>query len=178
MDYLLNDTIEFLEKIGWHYRREENTNLLALSLCGEKETYPMLIYAKAPFWICIAQLPWEIPDRNRLEVAEYLHRANYGLLLGSFEMDYDNGDVRFRSAMVRENPADGRIHPRSLHKNARRDAGSVCGRHSGYCSRWRNCTPCFGIQRGSPERRLSFLFIRIVSGCFLLFGTPLEIVAN
>ena len=103
MDYLLNDTIEFLEKIGWHYRREENTNLLALSLCGEKETYPMLIYAKAPFWICIAQLPWEIPDRNRLEVAEYLHRANYGLLLGSFEMDYDDGDVRFRSAMVREN---------------------------------------------------------------------------
>ena len=61
MDYLLNDTIEFLEKIGWHYRREGNTNLLALSLRGEKETYPMLIYAKAPFWICIAQLPWEIP---------------------------------------------------------------------------------------------------------------------
>lgn len=103
MDHLLNDTIEFLDKIGWRYRREENTNLLALSLRGEKETYPMLIYAKAPFWICIAQLPWEIPDRNRLEVAEYLHRANYGLLLGSFEMDYDNGDVRFRSAMVREN---------------------------------------------------------------------------
>ena len=40
MDHLLNDTIEFLEKIGWHYRREENTNLLALSLCGEKELIP------------------------------------------------------------------------------------------------------------------------------------------
>ena len=115
MDHLLNDTLEFLEKNGWRYRREENTNLLALSLRGEKDTYPMLIYAKAPFWVCIARLPWEIPDRNRLEVAEYLHRANYGLLLGSFEMDYDDGDVRFRSAMVRENrPVDESILDRYI----------------------------------------------------------------
>ena len=30
------------------------------------------------------------------EVAEYLHRANYGLLNGNFEFDYRDGEIRYK----------------------------------------------------------------------------------
>ena len=69
----------------------------------------MLLYAREPYLVCLAQLPDTIPDERRLEVAEFLHRANYGLLLGSFEMDYDRGEVRYRTALMTEGacPVDG-----------------------------------------------------------------------
>jgi hypothetical protein len=38
-------------------------------------------------------------DERRYEVARYITRANWELLLGNFEMDYDNGEVRFRSSV-------------------------------------------------------------------------------
>ena len=31
-----------------------------------------------------------------------MNRINYGLLLGNFEMDYDEGEVRFRTSLMAE----------------------------------------------------------------------------
>ena len=30
-------------------------------------------------------------------MAEYLHRANYGLRVGNFELDYDDGEIRYKT---------------------------------------------------------------------------------
>ena len=38
-----------------------------------------------------------IPEAKRATVAEYLTRANYGLVIGNFEMDYNDGEVRFKT---------------------------------------------------------------------------------
>lgn len=44
------------------------------------------------------------PVKRRAEIAEYLHRANYGLVYGHFEMDYDDGEVLFKMSV---NTVDG-----------------------------------------------------------------------
>ncbi len=44
------------------------------------------------------------PVKRRAEVAEYLHRANYGMIYGKFELDYDDGEVIFRMSL---NTVDG-----------------------------------------------------------------------
>ena len=105
MDQLQDCMKAYLDRIGCRYRRSETENLYTFALQGRKGVYPMLLYAKAPFLICIARLPLYIPDARRLEVAEYLHRVNFGLLLGNFEMDYDEGEVRFRTTLA----ADERV---------------------------------------------------------------------
>lgn len=33
------------------------------------------------------------------EMAEFLHRANYGMIFGCFELDYRDGEIRFRTAI-------------------------------------------------------------------------------
>jgi hypothetical protein len=38
------------------------------------------------------------PD-GRDEVARFITRANYGLMIGDFEMDYDDGQIQFRSSV-------------------------------------------------------------------------------
>src|SRR5437868_9878284 len=40
-----------------------------------------------------------VPPARRDEVARFLTRSNWELLIGSFEMDYDDGSVRFRTGV-------------------------------------------------------------------------------
>ena len=34
-----------------------------------------------------------------MEIAEFITRANYGLVLGAFEMDFSDGEIRYRSGV-------------------------------------------------------------------------------
>jgi len=47
--------------------------------------------------------PHSVPTERRADVAEFLMRANYGLAIGNFEMDFDDGEVRFRTGLDVEN---------------------------------------------------------------------------
>lgn len=49
------------------------------------------VFALAPFVVA--------PDR-RDEVARFITRANFGLPFGCFELDYDDGELRFRATAV------------------------------------------------------------------------------
>lgn len=40
-----------------------------------------------------------VPEEKRLMVSEYLTRANYGLPLGNFELDFSDGEVRFKTSL-------------------------------------------------------------------------------
>lgn len=39
------------------------------------------------------------PEVTRPQLAEFITRANYGLSIGNFELDYSNGTLRFKSAI-------------------------------------------------------------------------------
>ena len=43
-------------------------------------------------------LPEKVPAERRAAMAELQTRINYGLILGNFEMDLDDGEVRFKAA--------------------------------------------------------------------------------
>lgn len=43
--------------------------------------------------------PVKVPEEKRPLVAEFLTRANYGLRLGNFEMDYEDGEIRYKSSI-------------------------------------------------------------------------------
>lgn len=63
-------------------------------------------------WTCYAQVkeeqsqflfysvvPLNVPGDRRPAMAEFLTRANYGLPLGNFEMDFADGEVRFKTSI-------------------------------------------------------------------------------
>ena len=54
------------------------------------ETSQMVFYS-----VC----PVTAPEAKRAQVAEYITRANYGLVVGNFEMDYDDGEVRYKTSI-------------------------------------------------------------------------------
>jgi hypothetical protein len=52
--------------------------------------------------------PLTVPESRRVEVADFLTRANYGLALGNFELDFEDGEIRYKTVLEVE---DGRISP-------------------------------------------------------------------
>ncbi len=66
-------------------------------------------------WVCYAQVrepqqqflfysvcPVKVPPALRPAAAEYLTRANWDLSIGNFEMDWSDGDVRFKTEVEYE----------------------------------------------------------------------------
>ncbi len=48
--------------------------------------------------------PVKAPEEKRLAIAEFVARANDGLRIGNFELDFGDGEVRYkRSAWIGEN---------------------------------------------------------------------------
>lgn len=47
--------------------------------------------------------PKHAPYEVRQLMAEFLTRANYGLLIGNFEMDFNDGEVRYKTSIDVEN---------------------------------------------------------------------------
>ena len=44
-------------------------------------------------------MPMRVPEEMRAAMAEFLTRANYGLVVGNFEMDYEDGEVRYKTSL-------------------------------------------------------------------------------
>ena len=90
----------FFDKEDWSYTQVEDRPILKLGFTGKNGN-----------WTCYAQVrelddqfvfysicPLIVPERKRLAVAEFLTRANYGLVIGNFEMDLDDGEIRYKSS--------------------------------------------------------------------------------
>jgi hypothetical protein len=46
-----------------------------------------------------AKCPYITPAEKMQEMAEFLHRVNYDLVIGNFELNYDTGEVRFKASL-------------------------------------------------------------------------------
>lgn len=88
----------FFEEIQWKYRYDEERSvfLMGVSTDGIIGNIRMAIFVKEHHYRVYASLHNKAEKDNINAVAEYLHRANYGLNNGNFELDYHDGEVRYK----------------------------------------------------------------------------------
>jgi hypothetical protein len=56
----------------------------------------------------------KVPEARRREVMEFITRANYGLLLGNFEFDINDGELRYMASIDLEGSQLSRSQFRNL----------------------------------------------------------------
>jgi hypothetical protein len=90
----------FSEK-GWPVCQHEGMPILRFEYEGENGSW--FCYARvredAEQFIFLSILSEKVSTEKRLVVAEYLTRANFGLNIGNFEMDFDDGEVRYKTSI-------------------------------------------------------------------------------
>jgi hypothetical protein len=92
---------ELLGADGWVLRELPGSEGLATTVKTEANSWSMMLLGADDERVisCYSLLPSVVPEAGRAAVAEGLTRLNYGLLVGAFELDLDDGEVRCRTSI-------------------------------------------------------------------------------
>lgn len=104
-----NRIIEYLDSQKWKYDIKEQGRLIEfrMGLKGKIKSCRMLCIAGEKEIQAMAFSPINAEASSYADVVEFITRANYGLKVGKFEMDYRDGEVRFQACLpCRENVPD------------------------------------------------------------------------
>jgi hypothetical protein len=111
---LLGIIERFFESDGWVTTEQPEHDILWVGFEGtngqwkccaqaREEEQQMIFYS-----IC----PRRVEPAQRTAMAEFITRANYGIVIGNFELDYSDGEVRFKTSIDVE---DARLTPPLIH---------------------------------------------------------------
>lgn len=92
---------ETLETDGWHLLRKKDEDVLVSTYQGDAGAWTCYFIAREVERqaIVYSQLDGEVPAEWREEVMRYITRANFGMAIGNFEIDLDDGTFRFRTSI-------------------------------------------------------------------------------
>lgn len=91
----------YLEEDGWYPQRIGDNPAYRMNYQGQNVDIRCVAQVKLPQQqlLMYSYAPVKIDEAQRSAVAEYLTRANYGLHVGNFELDFSDGEVRFKSSL-------------------------------------------------------------------------------
>jgi hypothetical protein len=94
---LIDAVVGAVETNGWRYTRMDD-GVIAFPVNGDRAAYAALTIANDEFHHVTLYCGFgpRVPDDRRAAVAEAITRANYGLVVGNFELDFGDGELRFR----------------------------------------------------------------------------------
>ncbi len=92
---------QFLHDDGWRPQQLEDRTDFRAYFAGEHGDIRCHAQIRIDLeqFLCYAIAPLKVPETARPAVAEYITRANFGLRIGNFEMDYKDGEVRYKSSL-------------------------------------------------------------------------------
>lgn len=101
MGALLDAVVEFLNQRGWPYDEGPGHDTLHFPFQGDDERWQCFAHAwedqhrLAVYSVC----PFNLPEERRQAAAELVVRVDYGLIIGNFELDLDDGQVRYKTSI-------------------------------------------------------------------------------
>ncbi|MCB8815080.1 YbjN domain-containing protein [Desulfosporosinus shakirovi] len=90
---------EILSQNGWEFDFDNKNGIIKLEISGINTDFHAFLFVdeEQESLLCNTHIDQKIPSSKRLEVCDYMSRVNYELINGNFEMDMDNGEIRYRT---------------------------------------------------------------------------------
>jgi hypothetical protein len=101
MGQLFEAVVDYLTEDDWKFQVVKDDTALMLSFRGEAGSWQCFatVDEEKQWFTFYSILPSNVPEEKRVEIAEFVTRANYGLVIGNFEMDYGDGEVRYKTSV-------------------------------------------------------------------------------
>lgn len=98
---LQDRVIEFLQQENWEFTIGQNPSILRMTCQGENGQWRCYVKVKetqqqiAFYSVC----PIKTSPSKLAVMAEFIARANYGVIIGNFELDFDDGEIRYKTSI-------------------------------------------------------------------------------
>ncbi|MBK7301094.1 MAG: YbjN domain-containing protein [Moraxellaceae bacterium] len=104
MGKLFDVALEWLTEDDWRYTENEHGNgdkYTRSSYSGSNSNFELVLDAKEEIQVFFVYVyfPLKVPEKHRLAVSELITRINYGLKIGNFEFDMNDGDIRYKASV-------------------------------------------------------------------------------
>ncbi len=96
------DAIEhFLQEDDWPYNLIEGRTVYKTGFEGKNGQFTCYAQERTEQeqFVFYSIFPVRAPDNKLTEVAEFITRANYGMIIGDFELDYADGEIRYKTSV-------------------------------------------------------------------------------
>lgn len=95
---------EYLDSQNWKYKHDEDKHRFIFGMkldCENVDGCMLVVTARDEEDLsCKALYEEKVPEHRRAAVTEYITRANYGLFLGNFQMDLNDGELIYQTYSV------------------------------------------------------------------------------
>ena len=101
MAQILEAMVDFFTTDEWPFLQIEGQAALRTGFKGENGEWTCYARAREEMeqFVFYSVCPTNVPPERRPAMAEFLTRANYGLIIGNFEMDLTDGEVRYKTGI-------------------------------------------------------------------------------
>jgi hypothetical protein len=98
---IFEEMLNFFVEEGWRYTKIKGEPVLRLSFEGKNSKWTC--YAKARVqeqqMVFYSICPINASESKLLAMAEFIARANYGIIVGNFELDFTDGEIRYKTGI-------------------------------------------------------------------------------
>ena len=117
MGRILDALTDFFQVDEWQVTQLEGRDVLRMGFSGTNGQWSCFAQAREEQeqLVFYSSCPVKVPEEKRHAVAEFLTRANWGMVIGNFELDYSDGEVRYKTSL---SVKDGEPLTRGLIKHA------------------------------------------------------------
>jgi hypothetical protein len=101
MGRILDAMTDFFTKDEWNFTQLPEKPVLRMGFSGDDSQWTCFAQAREEQeQMCFYSVaPIKAPEERRPAMAEFITRANYGMIIGNFELDFSDGEVRYKTAI-------------------------------------------------------------------------------
>jgi hypothetical protein len=101
MGRILDGIGKFLEVDDWPYSLMEGRTVYKTGFEGKSGQFTCYAQERGDQdqFVFYSIFPVRAPVERTGEVAEFITRANYGMIIGNFELDYADGEIRYKTSV-------------------------------------------------------------------------------
>ena len=116
MGRIMDGIKTFFTSDDWNFTEETEGAFLRMGFRGKDGSWRCIARAREQQeQVVFYSIPEvNVPEERRAAMAEFITRANYGTIVGIFEMDYSDGEVRYKTSIDFEGSEVSAAHCKQL----------------------------------------------------------------
>lgn len=98
---IFSTVVEFLQEnnLSFQQIKENECLVLGVEVKNGRFTCHVIVREEKKQMAFYSICPINTPESKRQSIAEFITKANYGMIIGNFELDFKDGEIRYKTSI-------------------------------------------------------------------------------